>query len=369
MKAQSRGCKNEREFFILSEAVENTNEAFVTIDQHHRVIFFNKAAEKIFGYCRDEVIGEDLNTLISPRCSPDHRRAVMRYVETRKPTLIGHESEFTAVRKNGETFPAAISFSVAESDGALFFTALIRDLTETKILQEQIARSERLAALGQVVAEITHEIKNPLMLIGGFARRLGKSVTDQGDQEKLKIIVNEVERLEHLLMGLREIYLPLSMSFAQLDINELLNEVHQLTMELCQTRGIQLSLMTEEMPRIILGDREKLKQVLLNVIRNAVEAIVERGVLIIQSATSGGTVEVLIHDSGPGIAKENLVRIFTPFFTTKKEGSGLGLSVCKRIIDEHKQCSLDITSEEGKGTVVRLSFPLYCAEMVNPHSI
>ncbi|MCJ7595165.1 MAG: PAS domain S-box protein [Desulfobacterales bacterium] len=184
-----------KELALLKVAVENTNEAFVTIDETHRVFFFNKAAERIFGYNRDEVIGHDLDVIMSPRCSRNHREAVDRYVATKVPRRIGHDTEILATRKNGETFPANISFSVAEVGGRLYFTGIVRDLTETKALQERIIQSERLAALGQVVAEITHEIKNPLMLIGGFARQMTKQVNEEKSLEKLNVIVSEVARL------------------------------------------------------------------------------------------------------------------------------------------------------------------------------
>ena len=168
-----------QEMVILKNAVENTNEAFVTIDENHKVLFFNKAAEKIFGYTRKEVIGRDLNVIMSPGCSRNHREAVTRYVKTRIPGRIGHETEMSATRKNGDIFPASISFSVTEVSSKLFFTGIVRDMTETRALQEQIMHSERLAALGQLAAEITHEIKNPLMLIGGFAQQLSRVIDDK----------------------------------------------------------------------------------------------------------------------------------------------------------------------------------------------
>ncbi len=121
---------------ILNHAVENTNEAFVTIDENHTVIFFNKAAEEIFGYSRQEVIGRDLNVIMSPRCSKNHRQAVTRYVKTRIPGRIGHETEMVASRKNGNTFPASISFSVPEVKGRLFFTGIVRDMTEKQGVAE-----------------------------------------------------------------------------------------------------------------------------------------------------------------------------------------------------------------------------------------
>jgi two-component system sensor kinase FixL len=211
----------EKDLLILKHAVENTVEGFVTIDQHHKVIFFNKAAENIFGYHRDEVVGKDLNAILSPDCSENHREAVARYVKTRIPGRIGHETEMVATRKSGETFPVLISFSVTEVNGKLFFTGIVRDLTETKRLQEQIMRSERLSALGQSVAEITHEIKNPLMVIGGFAQQLSKTIKDEKGMQKLRIITQEVERLERLLAELRDSYVPSSTVSEKVDVGDL----------------------------------------------------------------------------------------------------------------------------------------------------
>ena len=136
-----------QELSILRGTVENTNEAFVTIDENHRVIFFNKAAEKIFGYSRDEVVGQDLDVIMAPGCSRDHRGAVERYINTKVPVRLGHETELVATRKNGEKFSANISFSESKVDGKLYFTGIMRDLTETKSLQEQVTRAQRLSLI------------------------------------------------------------------------------------------------------------------------------------------------------------------------------------------------------------------------------
>ncbi|MFH0812787.1 MAG: ATP-binding protein [Pseudomonadota bacterium] len=360
MGNEENRAKESNEFIILKGAVENTNEAFVTIDENHKVIFFNKAAEKIFSYSRNEVLGHDLDIIMTPQCSKSHRQAVARYVKEKKPKLIGHETEFVAARKNGEMFPASISFSVAEIEGKLFFTALVRDMTETKALQEQITKAERLAALGQIVAEITHEIKNPLMLIGGFAKQLTRTYQDEKDIYKLTIIVDEVQRLENLLMELRELYLPKTMIFEPLDINELLGEISFLAKGAAEEKNIHTILNRTPGIGLIEGNREKLKQVLLNLVKNGVEALAEGGNLSIQSRRSGdGMIEVTITDDGPGIPREHQEKIFVPFFTTKKRGSGLGLSVCKRIIADHRNSSLSLTSQEGKGTVAKITFPVF----------
>jgi two-component system sensor kinase FixL len=331
---------------ILKHALENTNEAFVTIDEDHRVLFFNKAAERIFGYSQQEVIGHDLDVIMSPSCSRNHSAAVSRYVKTRIPGRIGHESEIQATRRNGNTFPASISFSVTEVKGKLFFTGIVRDITETRALREQIMRSERLAALGQLVAEITHEIKNPLMMIGGFARQLIPAIDDEKSLQKLNIITDEVKRLEILLADLREFYLPKTITTEPVNIKKLLREVRSLVKEDCKKKNIRTELDIDN------------KAVFLNLVKNSIEAMDNGGNLSIRTRLSGDQVEITVADDGSGISEQDREKIFSPFFTTKRYGTGLGLCISKRIIEEHGGSSLSVESEEGKGTTFKMSLPV-----------
>ena len=343
---------------VLEKAVENSNEAFVTIDARHRVVFFNKAAERIFGFQREEVVGHDLDVIMAPTCSRNHRDAVARYLETGVPRRIGHDTEIIATRKSGETFPANISFSVSEVEGNTYFTGIVRDLTETKALQERIMKSERLAALGQVVAEISHEIKNPLMMIGGFARQLAGEARDEKSLAKLNIIVKEVARLENLLSELRDLYLPRTLDNREMDINELLKEVYDLVRDECEASNIQMLFRPGAGKMGVTGDREKLKQVLLNLAKNAAEAMREGGKITISTSRKENKVEVSVEDEGCGISEEEREKIFLPFFTTKKGGTGLGLSVSKCIVEDHPDSSLTFESRKGKGTVFKVTMPV-----------
>lgn len=349
----------ERRLAILKRAVENTNEAFVTIDRHHKVIFFNKAAERVFGYHRDEVLGHDLDVIMSPTCSSNHRAAVERYIETKVPKRIGHGTEIMAVRKSGESFPANISFSVSHLEEDIYFTGIVRDLTETRELRELVRRSERLASMGQLVAEITHEIKNPLMLIGGFARQLLRDLEeDGGKQKKLDIIVDEISRLEQLLHELRDLYLPRRVEPKEIDVARLLRGIGDLVTAECEGRGIRLVLEIPNEPIHIQGDEPKLKEVLLNLIRNSIDAMAKEGNLRLVSQVFGRNLEIDVTDEGCGIPVSEQARIFSPFFTTKPRGTGLGLSICKRIMEEHPGGSLTFESEPGKGTTFRLTMPI-----------
>jgi two-component system sensor kinase FixL len=359
------GVKQDDVLRILKHAVENTVEGFVTIDEHHNVIFFNKAAEKIFGYTRDEVLGKDLNAIISQSCSRNHREAVNRYIRTRVPSRIGHETEMVATRKSGETFPALISFSVTQVNGKLFFTGIVRDLSETKALQEKIMQSERLVALGQLVAEITHEIKNPLMLIGGFARQLSRAIRGEKNIKKLKVITDEVERLERLLSELRDFHLPTTIASEKVDLKELLTETLSMVSKECSTNNVKTKLHIDKGSRLVLGDRNKLKQVLLNLFKNAIEAMEQGGTLLVATRPSGDNVEMTVIDEGCGIPEADKEKIFSPFYTTKGYGTGLGLCISKRIIDEHKDGSLSVESQEGRGSTFTIILPAYRGDPMN----
>jgi len=348
----------ENEWVILQHAVENTSEAFVTIDQDHKVLIFNKAAERIFGYRREEVIGRDMETIMTPECSRGHHAAVADYLANRAPEPISHESELIAYRKNGQPFPAAISFSVTRIDGRFFFTGLVRDITETKALQERIIRSERLAALGQIVAEIAHEIKNPLVMIGGFARQLAASLEKEKDRRKVQIIAAEVMRLERLLAELRELYRPRPLEREAIDVQALIEEIRALVQEDCRHKNIEINMAEQNrMPLWISGDSHRLKQVLLNLAKNSIEAMESGGKLYLLAGIKDDRVEIRVQDEGHGISAADLANIFSPFFSTKQHGTGLGLSISKRIIEEHEDGVINVDSEVGKGTIFTISLP------------
>lgn len=346
-----------KDLMILKHAVENAVEGFVTINASHRVVFFNKAAERIFGYRKDEVLGKDLEVIMAPECSKDHRAAVTRYIEMGIPSRIGHETEILATRKDGETFPALISFSVIDLEGTLYFTGIVRDLTETKILQEQLIRSERLAALGQSVAEITHEIKNPLALIGGFAQQLRRTVTDDKGLQKLKIITHEISRLERLLAELRDFYVISSITTDKVDLENLFEETLSLLKRDCGDRKVEIRHQVDEGARFVTADPGKLKQVLLNLFKNSIDAMEQGGALTIIARRAGEKVEIVVSDQGCGIPEADRDSIFSPFFTTKNHGTGLGLAISKRIIEQHPGGSLQVESEEGKGTSFTIALP------------
>jgi signal transduction histidine kinase len=239
---------------------------------------------------------------------------------------------------------------------------LLRDVSERRQaeeeLREKVYQSERLTALGQLMAEITHEIRNPLMMIGGFAKQL-LPPTDEGTKvKKLTIIIEQVKRLETLLADLREFFLPKTSAVESVNIRVVLEKVISLVKDECAKKHIEIEIMSQEEAFFVKGDQGKLEQVFLNVIKNAIESMEKGGQLSIGIALTGGRADITIEDAGCGIPEENMDKILECFFTTKSYGSGLGLCISKKYIDGLEGGYLSVESEEGKGTTVNIKLPL-----------
>jgi len=222
-------------------------------------------------------------------------------------------------------------------------------------MEEELLRSERLAALGKMAAHISHEIKNPLMLIGGFARQMLKDVSGdpQKSRDKLRIIADEVRRLEDFLVEVGS-YGKFSEPQKRLaDLNALIQETCQRLEPSLRESNIELALKLDPHLPEIQFDPLHLRQVILNVAKNGIEAMAAGGVLTIATGRQPGRLFVQIQDTGEGIPPENMEKIFQPFFSSKAKGSGLGLAISQKIIEAH-QGEITIESEAQKGTRVTI---------------
>ncbi|MEW6427126.1 MAG: ATP-binding protein [Thermodesulfobacteriota bacterium] len=345
----------DRDLQILKTAVDNAAEAFVTIDEESTVLFFNRAAEAIFGCTREQAIGRDLSDLIGGGEGERHRAGVARYVRSGAANL-RHRTRMTLRRGDGREIPLALSFSENRHGGRIYFTAVLRDLSEEQRIQERLIQSERLAALGQMVAEIGHEIKNPLTTIGGFARQLQRKVEDETSRRKTELIVGEVERLERLLNELRDLYAPRLQKPEPVDLVPLLRDIAHQILEQGERQAVAVRMESDQESHILEVDRERLQQVLLNVAKNGIEAMTGGGELLLSVAAGPAGTIISVRDSGPGMSAEVLRHIFNPFFTTKRHGTGLGLCISKRIVEETMGGLFQVESKEGEGTVFRLVF-------------
>jgi PAS domain S-box-containing protein len=361
MSPEDGSYKNVPSDAILWDILESVNDAVVTIDENHRVLMCNRAAEELFGYSCNEILGQDASPLIPNPHQTMHRAYIERYLDTGIPRVIGKSRECHAQHRLGHTVPVEISYSVSRTGGRIYFTAVIRDISERKHIERELRFLERLADVGKATAQVSHEILKPLMLIGGFARQVRDSGVLEGDEasrRKLGIIVDEVRRLETLLNSVRLLTRPAGSSEKQaLDANRLMEEVGELVDPLLQGQAIEISMELEPELLIVEGDADQLKQVLLNLLQNAIDAMDGAGSLKLWSRKELGFVELGVQDSGPGIPESVRERIFDPFFTTKPEGSGLGLAISRTIIQDHGG-SLRMESTPGRGTTFIIRLPL-----------
>ncbi len=222
--------------------------------------------------------------------------------------------------------------------------------------EERIMKAERLAISGELTSSVIHEIKNPLVAIGGFARNLYQSKTITGtDRDKLEIIMNEAMRLERYLESLQSKVSEIKLEEG--DINQVIEDNCQLLQKDFEERNISiLRSLAPDLPRSQF-DVVKIHEVFLNIIQNAVEAIGDSGVIRLGTWPDGDTICIQISDNGKGIANEQIYKIFTPFYTTKEEGSGLGLAFAHRIVKDHGG-NISVTSSEGKGATFLVTLPL-----------
>jgi signal transduction histidine kinase len=232
------------------------------------------------------------------------------------------------------------------------------DLKTQELLesQERLVHSERFAAVGEAAAYVSHEIKNPLMVIGGLAHQVERRLDDQETREKLKIIQNEVKRLESFLGDLRDFTRPVLPVKHKIDLNQVIREVEDMMAEVAREKGVTLGEKLDPVP-FLEADPNQLKQVLVNLIKNALEATEANGRILLATGFQDGQAWFSVQDTGKGMPAEVLENIFHPFFTTKDKGTGLGLAVIHKIISDHHG-AIQVDSAPGRGSTFLVKLPL-----------
>ena len=227
---------------------------------------------------------------------------------------------------------------------------------ELKESHEHLMRSERFAAVGEAAAYVSHEIKNPLIVIGGLAQQVSRRLEQPELQEKLGIIQGEVRRLENFLGDLRDFLRPALPAKENIDLNLVIHEVHALMDTEAQKRNITIRENLDPQLPNLEADPGQMKQVLLNLIKNSLEAMDSGGEITLNSGLEGQHIWFSVQDTGSGMPAEVLEKVFNPFFTTKEKGTGLGLAVTHKIIVDHHG-TVGVESEPDKGTTIMVRLP------------
>ncbi len=344
----------------LRTLIETTQDALVSIDRQGRIVMFNPAAERMFGYARSEIVGQKVNELMAEPYASEHDEYIERYKKTREARAIGRVRTTTAKRKGGELFPIEISVNEMEGEGDIPYAALIRDVSEKDRLQAQLMESERLAAIGATAAKIGHELANPIngmsLTIQLLEQRLSRQINQPDDQTNatVKRLKDEISRLNDLTRQFREFVRKEKYDFQSTELRNLIDDVVALQEPHFVGRNVQVeAVVAPDLPAVKV-DGNRIKQVLLNLLKNAVEAMPGGGKITIEARATQNTVVLEISDTGVGIPLD--VDAFEPFMTTKKEGTGIGLVIVRQIVTAHGG-GISYRSQPGQGTSFRIELP------------
>lgn len=362
--------ENARLFEHVAQAEQELENIFESISDlvyfnssDYTIKKINKAVLEKIGKPADEVIGKKCYKIFHGMDEPWNKCPHHKTLLTKKPFIEELEDPHL-----GGTFLASSSPIFDKSEKILGTVHIVRDITEIKKLRGKVASAERMAALGEMAAKVAHEIRNPLLSIGGFARRLEKRL-DGNLKEHSKIIVDEVGRLEGILNDTLSFVKTARLEKKEVDIRELVDNIINLLEPAVYDRGNVL-LKEIEYPVKICVDYNRFKEALLNIVTNANEAT-DNGNITIKAykaisffdtnifghADEKKEAVIEIQDNGCGIKEKDINRIFDPFFTTRTTGTGLGLAITKRIIEEHGG-KIEVNSAWGNGTKFKIYLPL-----------
>ncbi len=325
----------------------------IATDSSGVVRICNGSARELLGVDAGQVLGK------MPEVCLPHRLARM-FSGTKMDNHKGRQAEVTLHPESAKRRTLHLASVVVLDDDQSFAgeVLLIRDLTTMKYLEKELQRNERLAALGKMAAGVAHELRNPLSSIKGLAVILRSGfAAPSHEAETADILVKEVERLNRSIGELLDYARPGQLRVEQASIPEIIGKTVSLVRGDAQSYGITIRLDTaDDLPQVSV-DIDKMNQVFLNLFLNAIQAMEHGGELTVRTELSEQTMVIVVRDTGIGVPLENLSRIFDPYFTTKNDGTGLGLAMSSKIVEEHGG-HLEVNSAAGKWTEMRIILPL-----------
>jgi len=353
----------------LNNVLESMGSGVIAVDTRGRITTFNAAAEQMTGYARDEVLGRRYGELF-----PEHDAgppAILLSLETARPHVI---KERPLYRKDGRAVPVGVSSSPLRdaNGGAAGALEIFHDLTEVKALEARVRRADRLAALGEMAATVAHEIRNPLGGIEGFAALLERDLVEwPKKREMASQVVQGARSLNRIVTSLLDFTRPVALKLRRVRLGEIADAALGVVEQELGVVEEELGVVEQEMeghaaPVSIVRDYaaddaatvdpEQVYRVVLNLVRNAWQALRGRGEIVVTTESDEEAVSLCVRDTGCGMAAEVRERLFSPFFTTKETGTGLGLSIVRKIVLAHGG-SIEVESAPGAGTTVSVRLP------------
>ncbi len=344
----------------LQNILESLTTGVIVTNLEEEIQTVNRCAEIFTGLSRDNALGKDMAAVLGD--SFPEKNAQVCFSEYFR------EERGRKVRLSGRTleiFSAPVHDRNSDVIGTVF---LLRDVTRVEKLEEMAKRSEKFAAMGEMAANIAHEIRNPLGSIELFASLLVKDLPGKRDRDRVSRIIASVKNVDNKISNLLLFTRNTPPTRRRVNLHDLLKEIETFSEEIFTQGNIVFTIRYADMDPVVGGDAEMLKQVFFNLILNALQAMPEGGRLSIDTArcpaaagNAAPFVEIRLSDDGVGIAEENMGRIFDPFFSTREQGTGLGLAIVHNIVDMHGG-SINIERGESAGTVVTVLLPLTSEE-------
>jgi len=340
-----------------TKLLENMDSGVISVDENNIIRTFNQKSEQIFQLTRSEVLGEDAEKVLPIKILGTSLYQ-LGLLEKKK---IEQEIELKTNSSSKKILEINTSLLTGENGKNNGMVILVRDISQIKKLAEEINRNKRLTSLGKLSSGIAHEIRNPLSSIRGLTQFLQQSFAEIDERKNdARIILQETDRLNQLVTQILDYSRPKKLSINDFVLAEMLDELIHLLQSEEKNKEISFQLKEKQKSIHLEGDQDQLKQAFLNIIINSTQSINGKGDIIIsldkQLIEEKEMVYVTIKDNGIGIASHDLVHIFDPFFTSKENGYGLGLSIAYNIIETH-QGSIKVESEKGAGTKIEIILP------------
>ncbi|MGK7371199.1 MAG: two-component system sensor histidine kinase NtrB [Candidatus Halalkalibacterium sp. M3_1C_030] len=340
--------------------IENSADAIITLNNEDEITSWNRGAEQILGWKREEIVGESVEKIIPDDLLEKQELKCLAFGMHYRGYVSNYETE--RLNKAGKKVLVNLSESFIrnEKDEIIGRSQILRDLTDLKIREEQIQQSERLATVGHMAAGVAHEVGNPLTAISSLVQVCQRKTDDPFIQDQLKKVRDHIQRITKIVRDLVDFSRPSSLKTEIMNVNEVIQSAVGLLKHDARCRSVTFNLeLSAQIPRI-KGVPDHIHQVVVNLLLNAVDAMkkVKNPRVTIRTWQEDDYTKIAIEDVGHGIPEKEMNRIFEPFFTTKEVGSGtgLGLSVSHGIITKMGG-TIDVESEEGEGTTFVLSLP------------
>ncbi|MBN2374656.1 PAS domain S-box protein [bacterium] len=348
--------KTESAEKYFSAIIESSADAIVSFDNNGIIRLWNKGAEEIFGYMADEMIGKPIHTMVPERQRKEGELTNLFHEVYVNGFVKDYQTE--RMTKYGKIIMVNLTrTAIRDKDGKITgYSSIMRDVTEKTRLESKLKESENLASIGELAAGLAHEIRNPLAGIDNLSGMLEQDLETE-QREIIREIRVQIGRMDKIVDDLLRCVRRPRPELINYDINSLLEESISIVQHGAGKNNIRVIKDMDGSIPMVMIDPRLLGKAFTNLMINGFHAMDEvEGILTISSSQKGKNIFINIKDTGKGISRDNMKKIFSPFFTTKRSGTGIGLSVTKRVIEAH-QGEISVESEPGKGTTFIVSLP------------